>query len=101
MAKPFRNPSDDAIERAILDLATARGPEKTICPSEAARALAGHDPERWSKVMPAIRRAAIGLMRAGRVEIRRKGRPVDPDDFRGVYRIAIRPADDRDTATEP
>ena len=86
--------SPDVVQRTILDLAAARGPDKTICPSEAARALAGDDPERWSKLMPAVRRAAIGLMREGRVEIRRKGRRVDPDDFRGVYRIAIsRPAE--------
>lgn len=81
----------DAIAAAILDLAAARGPDKTICPSEAARALAGPDETAWSRLMPAVRRAAIDLMKAGRVEIRRKGRAVDPDEFRGVYRIAIKP----------
>ena len=29
------------------------------------------------------------LMQQGRVVLLRKGRPVDPDDFRGVYRIAL------------
>jgi hypothetical protein len=28
-------------------------------------------------------------MKEGRVAITRKGRPVDPDDFRGVYRIRL------------
>jgi hypothetical protein len=31
----------------------------------------------------------VGLMKQGRVVILRKGRPVDPDDFRGVYRLAL------------
>lgn len=81
------------VEAAILGLAAARGAGKTICPSEAARALAGPDPQAWSRMMPAVRRAAIALMKAGRVVITRKGRAVDPDDFKGVYRIAVRPAD--------
>lgn len=85
--------SADEIERSILKLATARGPAKTICPSEAARDLAGDRPEAWSPLMPAVRVAAIRLMKAGRVVIRRKGRPVDPDDFRGIYRIGLAPDD--------
>ena len=36
-----------------------------------------------------IRRVAVQLMRDGRLVITRKGRPVDPDDFRGVYRLRL------------
>jgi hypothetical protein len=39
--------------------------------------------------MPDVRRAAVRLMKQGRLVILRKGRPVDPDDFRGVYRLAL------------
>jgi hypothetical protein len=39
--------------------------------------------------MQPIRRVAVRLMKQGRVVLLRKGRPVDPDDFRGVYRIAF------------
>lgn len=88
MTDTRKMPSEDELERTILDLVAERGPGKTICPSEAARALAGKDPEAWSRLMPNIRRAAVRLMKDGRVEIRRKGRAVDPDDFRGIYRIA-------------
>jgi hypothetical protein len=28
-------------------------------------------------------------MKQGRLVILRKGRPVDPEDFRGVYRLAL------------
>ena len=82
--------SDEAIVETILALVAERGPGKTICPSEAARALGGPHPDGWSPLMPRIRRAAVALMRDGRLAIRRKGRVVeDPDDFRGVYRIGL------------
>lgn len=80
-------PSPAEIERTLLDLVAARGPGKTICPSEVARALGGPHPDGWSPLMSPVRRVAVALMKEGRVVIRRKGRPVDPDDFRGVYRI--------------
>jgi hypothetical protein len=39
--------------------------------------------------MQPIRRVAVRLMKEGRIVILRKGRPVNPDDFRGVYRLAL------------
>jgi hypothetical protein len=73
-------------EAAILALVTARGPAKSICPSEAARAL-GED---WHAHMHAVRQAAIALARAGRIEILRKGKPISPDEIKGVIRLRIR-----------
>ncbi len=81
--------SAEAIESAILSLAGERGPEKTICPSEAARALGGPHPDGWGPLMIPVRRIAVRLAKEGRVVIYRKGRPVDPDDFKGVYRIGL------------
>ncbi|MGY6567769.1 MAG: DUF3253 domain-containing protein [Salinarimonas sp.] len=77
-----------ALEAEMRMLTTARGPGKSICPSEVARALAGEDPKRWKQLMPAIRRVAVRLARAGELRILRKGKPVDPGDFKGVYRLA-------------
>jgi hypothetical protein len=34
------------------------------------------------------RRIAVRLANEGRLVITRKGKPVDPNDFRGVYRFA-------------
>jgi len=76
----------DPIEAAILALVEKRGPEKSICPSEAARAVF---PEDWSKRMRQVRSAAVHLARQGEISILRKGRVVDPDDFRGVYRLSL------------
>ncbi len=80
-------PDADEIERTILAMVAARGAGKTICPSEAARALGGDRPEQWSGLMKPVRAAAVRLAKQGRLAILRKGRPVDPDDFRGVYRL--------------
>lgn len=82
-------PSPELIEATILELVAARGPGKTICPSEAARAIGGPHPDGWGPLMPDIRRVAVRLMKEGRVVIRRKGRPVDPDNFKGIYRLSV------------
>lgn len=85
--------SEDPIETAILDLVEQRGPEKSICPSEAAREAFGED---WNAHMRHVRAAAVHLARQGRIEILRKGKPVDPDDFKGVYRLSLPRSEPRD-----
>ncbi len=79
------NPVD--IEPTILALTAARGPDKSICPSEVARAL---QPEGWQSLMTPVRQAAIRLAGAGRIDILRKGRPVPPAEVRGVIRLRTR-----------
>jgi hypothetical protein len=73
----------------ILSLVRQRGPDKTICPSEAARAVGGPAPDGWGPLMQPIRRVAVALAKEGRLVILRKGRIVDPEDFKGVYRLAV------------
>lgn len=77
---------DRDVEETLLRLTRERGAGKTICPTEAAKALAGSS-DNWQTHLPAVRRVAIRLAREGKAVITRKGKPVDPDDFRGVYRI--------------
>ena len=76
------------IEATLLALAEAR-PEGTISPADVARALGGVHPEGWGPLMQPVRRVAVRLMKEGRIVILRKGRPVDPDDFKGVYRLTV------------
>ncbi len=78
--------SQDSIETVILALVEQRGPGKSICPSEAARAVW---PEDWQKRMREVRAVAVGMARKGEISILRKGKPVDPEDFRGVYRLSL------------
>jgi hypothetical protein len=79
---------DTAMDDLILRLATERGQGKTICPSEAARAAAAPG-EEWRRLMPLVRRTAVDLARQGRLLILRKGKPVDPETFKGIYRLTI------------
>lgn len=76
-----------------MALVRERGHNKTICPSEAARKLAGTDPDIWGAMMPQVRKAAITLAREGRVVIYRKGKAITPDELKGVYRIGLPRAD--------
>ena len=77
----------DELRAAILDLARERGPSKTICPSDAARAVGGND---WRDLMDDARDVARELARAGDVEISQKGTVLDPDQpWRGPIRIRI------------
>ena len=77
------------LEKTLLTLAQTRGAGKTFCPSEAARAIGGSHPDGWGPLMTPVRRAAISLADEGRIVIYRKGKPVDPHDFKGVYRIGL------------
>ncbi len=74
------------LEQAIFDLLATRDPGKSICPSEAARAV---DPQGWRLLMGQARATAVGLARRGRLVITRHGRPVDPESFKGVYRLRL------------
>jgi Protein of unknown function (DUF3253) len=69
---------------AILELLEKRGPEKTICPSDAARALAG---DRFRSQMEPVRDAARKLVAEGRIEVTQGGEPVDLDAARGPVRL--------------
>ncbi len=84
-----------AIAAEILHRTAERGAAKSICPSEVARALAPEEPA-WRALMGEIRAAALALAREGRIEVLRKGRPVDPHgEVRGVIRLRIREEDSR------
>ncbi len=83
--------ADDPAAQAILAVLAARGPEKSICPTEAARALAGNPAdESWRACLPAIRRAAISLAGDEKIQIMRKGKPIAPADMHGVIRLKLR-----------
>jgi hypothetical protein len=75
-----------AIENAILTLLSQREPGKTVSPEEVAREAAGAE---WHAQLGAVRRAAVKLALEGRLVIYRKGKPVDPADFKGVYRLGL------------
>jgi hypothetical protein len=76
---------DSAIEAAILAALAARGPGKSVCPSEPARALAAD----WRPLMPAVRAAASRLAAQGRLVATRRGAVVAPDAPGGPIRLRL------------
>ncbi len=80
-------PTGDQIEGTITELLEARDPGKTICPSDAARALAGDADFR--PLMEPVRAQAREMVRRGDLEITQKGRVVDPDSARGAIRLRL------------
>jgi hypothetical protein len=89
---------DETIAADLLARIAARGPGKSICPSETARGLGGSSPDDWGPLMGPIRRVAVSLAGEGRLVILRKGRVVDPADFKGVYRLALPPREPDDSS---
>jgi hypothetical protein len=87
--------SPDTLMETLTRLCRDAGAD-TVNPIDAARAFAaarGEDALGWRSHLQEVRRAAVRLAREGRIVIYRKGKPVDPDDFRGVYRLGA-PRDD-------
>jgi hypothetical protein len=76
-------------ERAILDLLARRDRGRTICPSDAARALGGDGGFR--PLMPLVRDAARGRAADGRIEVTQGGEAVDLDSARGPIRLRLAP----------
>ncbi len=94
-------PKPDPIAQRIFALLEARGPGKSICPTEAAQALqADHGkpnapPDAWRRYLAPVRQQALHLARQGTLLILRKGKPVDPHKpVKGVIRLALPPAAD-------
>ncbi len=53
------------------------------------RAKATDPKDIWRKYMTAVRQQAINLARTGRIEIMRKGKVADPNDFKGLYKLRL------------
>ncbi len=108
-ATQSENPKPDPIAQQIFDLLAARGPGKSICPSEAARAMQAAygkpsaPADAWRRYLAPVRQQALHLARRGEILILRKGKPVDPHKpVKGVIRLALpRPAGTEVAGDEP
>jgi hypothetical protein len=79
------SPQAIPLEDCILDVLMRTG-SGTLSAPEIAHAIA---PDGWHGLLMPIRRTAVALAQAGRLVIYRKGKPADPHDFRGVYRLGL------------
>jgi hypothetical protein len=76
------SPAD--VEAAIGALLARRAPGRTICPSEAARAL---DADGWRARMDAVRAVAFAMADRGELEVTQRGEVVDGRTARGPIRL--------------
>jgi len=79
-------PSDARIAAVVFELLDRRAAGATICPSDAARALAA-DEGAWRALMPAVRRVAAALARAGSLRVTAQGEDVDALRAHGPIRL--------------
>lgn len=84
-----------ALEATILQLLRERGAGKTICPSEAARVVAGggamsDDRSVWEPLMEPARAAARRLVAQEALVILQGGQVVDPSTAKGAIRLRLR-----------
>lgn len=77
-----------AIRETMSGLARARAP-RPVDPMEVAVAIAGKDEKVWRRLMKPIKDEAARLAKAGTIVILRKGKPVDPDKIRGLWRFRL------------
>jgi len=75
----------EELEEAIRALLATR--TGTICPSEAARRVAGDEEAAWRPLLGPAREAARRLVEVGEVEVTQGGAVVDPATARGPIRI--------------
>lgn len=80
-------PTREDIEVTIVELLEGRDPGKTICPSDAARALAGG--AAFRPLMDPVRERARAMVDRGELEITQGGRVVDPGSARGPIRLRL------------
>lgn len=76
---------DAELERTMLRLVDERAPDRTICPSDVARAVG--DADSWRSLMDATRAVAARLADAGEVVVTQRGEIVDVRTARGPVRI--------------
>jgi hypothetical protein len=77
---------DEQVAQTIFRLLAARAPGATLCPSDAARALAS-DEATWRALMPDVRRIAAALVATGSLRVTQHGDDVDPLAARGPIRL--------------
>ncbi|MEM6835429.1 MAG: DUF3253 domain-containing protein [Cyanobacteria bacterium P01_C01_bin.120] len=78
--------SNQEIQACLLRLVEKRGPAKSICPSEVARALKS---DNWRSLMPQVRAVGTTLAKAGEIVVTQKGAVIDPAASKGPIRYRL------------
>ena len=76
------------VRAAIFELTGACEVGKSVTPTQVAQAVS---PKHWKKLLSEVKAEAVRLAKDGKITILRKGKPIDPDNFKGLYRIGRTP----------
>lgn len=80
--------TDTGLEKTILKILKSVDRGSTICPSQAARAMAAKtNGDQGRRLAEPARRAARRLAHRGVIQILQGGKPVDPSSFKGPIRL--------------
>lgn len=74
------------VREAILKMVAASEVGDTFEPADVARQVSKNS---WERLLGDVRAEAVRLAVVGEISIYRKGKPVDPRDFKGVWRIGL------------
>ena len=78
------------LEATVMTLARHRAPDRTICPSDAARAVGG---DGWRSLLDPVRDVVRDLGHRHAVDVLQKGEVIPLDEpWRGPIRVRARPA---------
>ncbi len=84
--KKPRKVSDEEVYETILQMCREAGLAGNVRPEDVARVLL---PDHWQTILKRVRLFSKKLAQNGRIQILRKGKPVDPNDFKGIIRLQI------------
>ena len=82
---------EEAIMALLSQVRDGKSTDASISPNDVARLLQSEkgDPLHWQNQLPKVKAVAVGLARQGKLDILRKGKPVDPNGVKGLYRIRL------------
>ena len=86
LPKKPRKVSDGEVRNTILGMCRKAGLDGSVKPEAVARNIL---PDFWQTLLKRIRLMNKQLAIAGQIVILRKGKPADPNDFKGLYRLQI------------
>ena len=93
LKKKKKRLDEPIVKERIMTLLKGENARNSISPTDVAKAL---DAEDWHSYLRPIRVAAAKLAKEGQIEILRKGKPVDPDEFKGVVRFRLKVQDEEE-----
>ncbi len=84
--KKPRKVSDEEVYETIVQMCREAGLAGSVRPEDVARMLL---PDHWQTILKRVRLFSKKLAQNGRILILRKGKPADPEEFKGLIRLQI------------